>query len=67
MEKNLKDNTYTYMYNNHFVVYMKLMQHCKLAVQLRIKQTDKTTATNSGISHTLNRYNYHNRLSLSIF
>ena len=39
MEKNLKKNTYIfiYIYMNHFAVYFKLTQHCKLTTSIKTK------------------------------
>ena len=38
MGKEFEKNRYMYMYNNHFAVHLKLMQHCKsTAVQYKIK------------------------------
>ena len=32
MEENLKKNIYIYVWENHFAIYQKLMQHCKSTI-----------------------------------
>ena len=45
MESNLKENTHTHIYLNHFAIYQKLIQHCKLYLNFKNINGNKTTHT----------------------